>query len=214
VEVTMYNALFRDTLAPLVLRLTLAAIFIYHGLDKIQNHNLGASWAKDLWVAKRQFPADYRDVLNKMEPEEFFRTDLKEVLDRINKKNPKHPITLKALSQMVKDNIAVAWTKEATQEDLPAALDITVAQLAVAWGELLGGIALLVGLLTRLAAVGLIIIQVGAIYTVTFEKGFSAAGGIGFEYNLAIIAMCLAVFFWGAGNLSVDVLFRRKRKSA
>src|SRR4051812_2988103 len=40
----------------------------------------------------------------------------------------------------------------------PAAL-----QLAVAWGELIGGIALIVGFLTRVAALGIIVIMVGAI---------------------------------------------------
>ena len=43
------------------------------------------------------------------------------------------------------------------------------AQMAVAWGELLCGLGMLLGFLTRLAAVGIIIIMLGAIYTVHWK---------------------------------------------
>ena len=46
-----------------------------------------------------------------------------------------------------------------------------VVQLAVAWGQLIGGIALGVGFLTRLAALGIIVIMLGAIATVTARCG-------------------------------------------
>src|SRR4051812_32218331 len=45
-----------------------------------------------------------------------------------------------------------------------------VLQMAVAWGELVGGIALVVGFLTRLAALGIIAIMIGAIVTVHWPK--------------------------------------------
>jgi uncharacterized membrane protein YphA (DoxX/SURF4 family) len=188
VEVPMYEALFRNTLAPLVLRLTLAAIFIYHGLEKVKDHNLGSSWASDAWAAMKKLPESVEEKLSGKSPH--------------------------ALSRVEMDRVRAAWAIKSGEEEMPAALDIAAAQLAVAWGELLGGLAMLVGLLTRLAALGLIIIQLGAIYTVTFEKGFSVAGGLGFEYNVAIIAICLALLFWGSGNLSVDAMFRRKPRSA
>src|ERR1051325_7846671 len=50
---------------------------------------------------------------------------------------------------------------------LPIAL-----QLAVAWGELLGGVALALGLVTRIAALGIIAIMVGAIVSVHGKAGF------------------------------------------
>jgi putative oxidoreductase len=84
------------------------------------------------------------------------------------------------------------------------------AQLAVAWGELLGGIALGLGFLTRLAAVGIIVIMAGAIATVHWPHGFDITKG-GFEYNFAIIMMCLALLLGGPGPVSSDrLLFRRR----
>jgi putative oxidoreductase len=74
----------------------------------------------------------------------------------------------------------------------------------VAWGELIGGIALLVGLLTRLSAAAMIAIQVGAIATVTWARGFSFAAGGGYEYNLALLGMCVALLLTGGGYYSVD----------
>jgi putative oxidoreductase len=83
-------------------------------------------------------------------------------------------------------------------------------QAAVAWGELLGGIALGVGFLTRLAATGIIAIMVGAIATIHWENGFDIAKG-GYEYNVVIITMCLCLVLGGAGPLAVDRIFRVRR---
>jgi putative oxidoreductase len=96
--------------------------------------------------------------------------------------------------------------------EVPASLSFAGTQLAVAWGEFLGGLALLLGLLTRLAALGLIIIQIGAIYLVTAPRGFSLERNGGYEYNLALIAMCLALVVVGAGRWSLDWVDRPKRK--
>jgi putative oxidoreductase len=96
------------------------------------------------------------------------------------------------------------WNKTA---DAPHA----AVQLAVAWGELIGGIALGVGLLTRLAALGIIAIMAGAIATVHWPKGFDIIKG-GYEYNMAIVVMCLCLVLGGPGPLSVDHWFRFRRK--
>jgi putative oxidoreductase len=87
-------------------------------------------------------------------------------------------------------------------------------QLLVAWGELLGGIALLLGILTRWAALGLIIIQIGAIYMVTWAQGFSSLQGGGYGYNVALIAMLLALVLLGGGAYAVDRLLPWGRKAA
>jgi len=84
-------------------------------------------------------------------------------------------------------------------------------QQAVAWGEFVGGIALAIGLLTRVAALGIIVIMGGAIYHVHVAHGFALDKG-GYEYNFVLIAMCLALMFGGAGTLSIDGFFRRKPK--
>lgn len=84
-------------------------------------------------------------------------------------------------------------------------------QLMVSWGELVGGIALAVGLLSRVAALGLAVIMGGAIYTVHLPHGFSLADG-GFEYAFALLMICLAVMFGGPGALAIDHFFRRRPK--
>ena len=73
-----------------------------------------------------------------------------------------------------------------------------ILQTLVAWGELLGGTAILIGFLTELAALGIIIIMIGAIITVHGENGFSMMNG-GFEYNFALIMMCLSLIASGPG---------------
>jgi putative oxidoreductase len=88
-----------------------------------------------------------------------------------------------------------AWMKGANAQ--PAAV-----QAAVAWGELLGGLAVLLGFLTRWAAAGLAIIMVGAIVTVHARNGFDITHG-GFEYNLVLIAVCVALILLGPGPIGV-----------
>src|SRR5262249_11684380 len=91
------------------------------------------------------------------------------------------------------------------EQEIPAAV-----QFAVAWGQLLGGVALAVGFLTRLAATGIIAIMLGAIATVHWPKFDNQQGG--FEYNFAIIVMCLCLVLGGPGPIAVDRVFRLRRK--
>jgi putative oxidoreductase len=137
----MFTNFSKNVVVPLLLRLALAAIFIYHGLDLVggPDNDWGAGWNK--------------------------RPDA-----------PPAPV-----------------------------------QLAVAWGELVGGIALALGFLTRLAALGIIAIMAGAIATVHWPNGFDIRKG-GFEYNVAIIVMCLCLVLGGPGPLAVDRVFRFRRQ--
>jgi putative oxidoreductase len=76
--------------------------------------------------------------------------------------------------------------------------------------ECFGGLAVLVGFLARPAALGLIVVMLVAISTVHWKNGFflnwaNAPGkGHGYEMNLALIGMALAVLVAGAGRFSVD----------
>jgi putative oxidoreductase len=133
----MFDNLARNTLVPLLLRVGLAVIFIFHGLELVQK-DWGTGWHKDL---------------------------------------PK------------------------------------IVQAAVAWGQLLGGIAMALGFLTRVAAVGLAAIMVGAVATVHWPNGFSLQDG-GYEYNFAILVICAALILLGPGPLAVDRVFRLRRKKA
>jgi putative oxidoreductase len=132
----MLTVVAKNTLNPLLLRLMLAAIFIFHGYALVggEGHQWGANW------------------------------------------NPSLPVP---------------------------------AQVAVAWGQLLGGIAFALGFLTRLAALGIIVIMAGAIATVHWPHGFDVVKG-GFEYNAAIIVMCLCLVLGGPGPLAIDRVFRQR----
>jgi putative oxidoreductase len=80
--------------------------------------------------------------------------------------------------------------------------------------ECFGGLVMIVGLLVRPAAVGLIIVMLVAIATVHWRNGFflnwslEPGKGHGFEMNLALIGMALAVLVGGAGAVSVDRLIQ------
>jgi uncharacterized membrane protein YphA (DoxX/SURF4 family) len=153
----MIDAVLKNYVVPLILRLGLAAIFIFHGLQLVSQENeWGAAWMT-------------RNVQAQKEKAE----------------------------------------KEGTappEEPPPAPV-----QMAVAWGELIGGIALALGFLTRLAALGIAAIMVGAIALVHWPHGFDLRQG-GFEYNFLIIMVCLALILVGGGYLAVDRFFRLRRK--
>ena len=82
----------------------------------------------------------------------------------------------------------------------------------VALLEFFGGIALLVGLLTRYAALGLAITMVGAMVMVHAPAGFFLPNGI--EFTLLLSAAALAFAIMGAGEYSVDALLARRRQQA
>jgi putative oxidoreductase len=132
----MFDHVAKNTLVPLILRLGLAAIFIYHGMEKVrgEGNELGAAWMKG-------------------------------------------------------------------EGARPA-----IVQMLVAWGELIGGLALALGFLTRFAAAGIAVIMAGAIYTVHGQHGFSLPKG--YEYNFAILVLCAGVILLGGGTLAVDRIFR------
>jgi uncharacterized membrane protein YphA (DoxX/SURF4 family) len=71
-----------------------------------------------------------------------------------------------------------------------------------AYGELLGGILLLVGLLTRFAGLTILVIMTVAIAKVTWKNGLTGAQGFGFP--LALAAMAFLLIFYGAGPISLD----------
>ncbi len=78
--------------------------------------------------------------------------------------------------------------------------------------ECFGGLAVLVGFLSRPAALGLIIVMLVAISKVHWPHGFflnfslQPGKGHGFEFNLALIAMAAAILVGGGGAVSVDRL--------
>ena len=81
-------------------------------------------------------------------------------------------------------------------------------------GESLGSLGLIVGFFTRLSALGLICIMVGAITTVHIPNGFfmnwfGKQAGEGFEYHLLVIGMSIPLLISGGGKYSVDMLIHK-----
>ncbi|HKW52941.1 MAG TPA: DoxX family protein [Stellaceae bacterium] len=69
--------------------------------------------------------------------------------------------------------------------------------------EFAGGIMLAIGLLARLAAAALVIEFAVIVFAVKYASGFFAFRG-GFEYELLLGLLCIAIFFKGSGRFSVD----------
>jgi putative oxidoreductase len=75
--------------------------------------------------------------------------------------------------------------------------------------ETLGGLLLLVGLYTRLAAIPVAFTMLVAIAQVHFAHGFFAQGG-GFEYPLTLLVANIALVIGGGGAWALDNLRSRK----
>jgi putative oxidoreductase len=88
-----------------------------------------------------------------------------------------------------------------TQMGIPLA---AVAGPAVALLEFFGGLALIAGLLTRFAGLGLAINMLGAIYFVHAKAGFFLPNG--YEFVLTLFAAAASLAIAGAGRYSVDAV--------
>jgi putative oxidoreductase len=82
--------------------------------------------------------------------------------------------------------------------------------LAIA-GEFLGGLGVLIGLLTRVAALGNFCVMVVAIGFVHLGHGLLGKNG-GWEYPLVLLLTSLLFITSGAGPFSVDALIRKLRQ--
>jgi putative oxidoreductase len=94
--------------------------------------------------------------------------------------------------------------------NIPAPL----AYLAIA-AEFLGGLGLILGLLGRVAAFGILCNMVVAVITVHWQNGLfmNWAGtqkGEGFEYHILAIVICLVLMREGSGALSFDRMLTRR----
>lgn len=87
---------------------------------------------------------------------------------------------------------------------IPAAL-----AYLVAFTEFFGGLAVLIGLLTRFAALGISFVMLGAIFMVHLSNGFFNSDQ-GIEFPLALFAIALSLVVYGAGKWSLDYLIAHR----
>ena len=89
----------------------------------------------------------------------------------------------------------IAGTQGFGSVGLPPELAIPIGLL-----EVIGGIFLLVGVVTRIAAALLIIDMIGAIFLVKISKGFVG----GYEFELLLMAICIGLLLTGPGRISIE----------
>lgn len=72
--------------------------------------------------------------------------------------------------------------------------------------ETFGSISMLGGFLVQISAIGLGIIILGAIYKKVFvwKVPFNTEKGMGWEFDLTILVILLALIIFGAGTFSID----------
>ena len=73
-----------------------------------------------------------------------------------------------------------------------------------AYAELVGGLLLIAGLLTRPAAFAIFINMMVAVAKVTWKNGLTGAQGYGFSLSLA--AMAFLFIFYGGGPIALDAV--------
>lgn len=74
----------------------------------------------------------------------------------------------------------------------------------VAIGQFFGGLGIVLGILTRFSAAAIIVIMIGAILQVHLKNGFfNTPPNLGYEYNLALIGLALAILIAGPGRFTL-----------
>lgn len=75
-----------------------------------------------------------------------------------------------------------------------------------AYTELIGGLCLVFGIFTRLAAFSILTFMLVAVLKVHWTKGFFIQSG-GYEYNFVLICICLALMITGSGKFGLTKKF-------
>ena len=78
-------------------------------------------------------------------------------------------------------------------------------QLPIALAEFIGGVLLVVGVLTRISAAVFSVILLGAIFHIRWENGFLISQG-GWEWDLVMLAVTLSIIVAGPGRVSIHIL--------
>jgi putative oxidoreductase len=77
--------------------------------------------------------------------------------------------------------------------------------LFIAVAEIAGGTAVILGVLQQLAAIGLILIMLGAIQkkAMVWKTGFWGTNGLGWSYEVMLISMLVLILITDGGNFVV-----------
>lgn len=81
-------------------------------------------------------------------------------------------------------------------------------QLPIALAELIGGIMLIAGVLTRITGAIFSVILLGAIFHIRWEKGFFVSQG-GWEWDLIMLAAVLSIIAVGPGRMSISRIVKK-----
>ena len=82
--------------------------------------------------------------------------------------------------------------------------------IVAALSEFLGGAAVLVGLLTRLGALGIACVMGVAVFKVHLANGFFLSAR-GFEYPFVLLGCAISLIVAGGGTFSLDALMKRRK---
>ncbi|MFQ5497353.1 MAG: DoxX family protein [Nitrosopumilus sp.] len=74
-------------------------------------------------------------------------------------------------------------------------------QIPIAFAEVISGTLLIIGILSRLSAVLLSIVMLGAIFMVKGAQSITGQGGVGID--LILLASCLVIMIAGPGRISL-----------
>ncbi len=81
-------------------------------------------------------------------------------------------------------------------------------QLPIALAEFIGGVCLVVGVLTRVTGSIFAVILLGAIFHIRWENGFFVSQG-GWEWDLVMLAAVLAIIAAGSGRISISHIAKK-----
>jgi putative oxidoreductase len=81
-------------------------------------------------------------------------------------------------------------------------------QMPMALAEFIGGILLVIGVLTRITGAVFAVILMGAIFHIRWENGFFISKG-GWEWDLVMLAAVLAIIAAGPGRASISHIAKK-----
>lgn len=119
---------------------------------------------------------------------------------------------LAGLTKLSGDWLAPDWFKELTFPPLIRLLPDDLNWIMAGLGEIGFSLALVLGLMSRFASLGLLFITYVAVYSVHFDLGWAGWNqieteqGLGFKIPLMLAIMLMAIFSQGAGRYSIDAV--------